>query len=423
MSAVDYDVVIVGGGLVGASLCCALGELPLRVAMIEAVPLAAESQPSFDERTLALAYGSKRIFDALGVWSGIESRGAWPIRQIHVSDRGYPGLTRLDSKAAAVEALGYVVASRVIGAALMERLAHVGRLELLCPAELTGLEIRAEQARLTVQSGDGVRRISTRLVVGADGGHSVVRELMGIATRDHDYHQTAIVSNITTQRFHGHTAYERFTSSGPLAVLPASCEGDTGAAQNRCALVWTVRSTDAEAILALPDAVFLARLQQRFGTRLGRILHAGRRHAYPLSLRQAREHVRPRLALVGNAAHTLHPVAGQGFNLGLRDVAALAQVLAEADGEDPGCMAVLGTYAGWRTRDHRRVITFTDSLVRLFSNRFLPLAVARNLGLVAADLLPPVKQSLTRRAMGMAGRLPRLARGLPLRGGQHERDQ
>ena len=217
-----------------------------------------------------------------------------------------------------------------------------------------------------------------------------------------------MVTTVTPELPHSAIAYERFTASGPLAFLPMS--------ENRCAVVWTLPSDNVETLLALDDTQFLAALQERFGTRLGRLLKLGKRAAYPLALTKVREHIRPRLVLIGNAAHTVHPVAGQGFNLGLRDVAVLAQVLNEAQraGRDIGELTVLADYVAWRQRDNLAISTFTDGLVRIFSNDVAPVSFLRNLGLVAVDLFPPAKRALLRLSMGLSGRLPRLARGLPL---------
>jgi 2-octaprenyl-6-methoxyphenol hydroxylase len=414
MQQTDYDIVIIGGGLVGASLACALSQLPLRIAVVEAWPLGADEQPGFDERTLALSYGSRRIFEGLGLWQDIEQTDCTPIKRIHVSDRGHPGMTRLDCREQQLEALGYVVPSRVVGKVLTHAIGQQAAISLHSPARLLAMEVQAGQVELNLDENGTSRALTTRLVVGADGIHSSVRELAGIGSRQLDYGQTAVIANIGVSRFHDYTAYERFTDSGPLAILPASTAAEP--APWRCAVVWTVDSDQADAVMALDDASFKQRLTDMFGQRLGDIVQTGQRSAFPLSLRHAREHVRPRLALIGNAAHTLHPIAGQGFNLGLRDVASLAQVLSDAmeAAEDPGSLTVLKRYLGWRRRDHLRVISFTDGLVRLFSNNFIPLVLARNLGLATAELLPPLRHLLTRRAMGMTGQLPRLARGLPL---------
>lgn len=402
----DYDLIIVGGGMVGASLAIALGATPLRIALLEAVPLRSESQPSYDDRAIALAYGTRRIFTGMDLWPALAGE-VTPIERIHISDRGHFGATHLDSRDSGADALGYVVASRALGAVIAARLTTLPQLTLYCPATVTGVAL-GERAEVTISADGGERRLTGRLLVAADGASSTVRELLGIAVQRWEYGQTAIITNITPDRPHANRAFERFTDSGPLALLPMS--------DQRYSVVWTVRDTAAPEILALDDAALLEVLQARAGHRAGRFVKVGRRRAYPLALVRAREHVRPRLALIGNAAHTLHPVAGQGFNLGLRDVAVLADVLCEAltAGRDIGELAVLRRYAEWRQRDHLKMIAFTDGLARVFANPLWPLRALRNMSMVAVDLLPPVKQLLTRHTMGLAGKLPRLARGLPL---------
>lgn len=404
----DFDILIIGGGMVGASLGVALAPLSLRVGLIEAVEFESNAQPSYDDRTVALSYGSRRIFESLKVWERLGASGATAIQRIHISDRGRFGFARLDAAEAGVAALGYVVENRVLGQALKPALAETANLTLICPATVENVAFAEGAASVTLRRGGKVETLSARLVVAADGGHSLVRDKAGIETRRTDYHQTALVTNVTPELPHQNIAYERFTASGPLAFLPMS--------ENRCAVVWSLPPDKVEALLALDDARFLAALQERFGTRLGRFLKVGKRTAYPLALTKVSEHIRPRLVLIGNAAHTVHPVAGQGFNLGLRDVAVLAQVLSDAqrEGRDLGEHAVLEKYVAWRKRDNLVISTFTDSLVRMFSNDLAPLSFVRNLGLVAVDLFPPAKRALLRLSMGLAGRLPRLARGLPL---------
>lgn len=283
-------------------------------------------------------------------------------RKIHISDRGHCGITRIHAAEEKVEALGYVVTSRALGQILMQALGALTNVELICPAMLTDIVIGAEYAEVTVEQGGEKRVLSARLVVAADGGKSAVRERLGIATTSWDYRQTAIIANVTPQHPHHNIAYERFTETGPIALLPMS--------DNRCAVVWTVASHQAAAVMNLTDEAFLDGLQHAFGHRLGKLQKTGKRHAYPLTLTRVSEHVRPRVAVIGNAAHTLHPIAGQGFNLGLRDVAALAQVIVEAHsgGQDIGSLAVLNGYSHWRRHDQMRAIAFTDSLVRIFTN-------------------------------------------------------
>ncbi len=426
----DYDILIVGGGMVGASLACALKDVPFKVGVIEAVRMAAEHQPSFDARAIAMAEGSRRIFETLGLWPAMAQMGVTPIEHIHVSDRGHFGASRLHAEAYGVEALGYVVEAEHIGQALNPALEALPNVEMICPAQVTSLEFQPEQVEVGIErqgeQKDQQQVITARLVVAADGGHSAVRELVGTRVLRLGYGQTAVITTVTTDREHGGVAYERFTDSGPLALLPCDDHHQMmpeGLQKHRWSLVWTARDEEVDELLALSDEQFIHRLQQRFGNRAGNFVSCGQRHNYPLGLQYVREHVSPRLAFIGNAAHTLHPVAGQGFNLGLRDVAVLAEVLADAAVQslDPGDMQSLKSYSDWRRPDHLKVMGLTDSLVRLFSNKALPVRLSRNLGLLAMDILPPVKRLLARQTMGLAGRLSRLARGLPLvKSGQGE---
>ncbi len=403
----DYDILIIGGGMVGASLACAVARQGLRIGLIEARPFTSSDHPGYDDRTIALAYGSQRIFQGLGLWSAI-APFTTPILNIHISDRGRPGIARLNHHQEGVEALGYVAEARAIGAVLEQCLHHLPGVDLLCPARLQQVQIESDKAKARLCLQDTELELSAKLLVAADGARSLVRQQLNIDAIHWDYDQTAIIANVTPEYPHEQIAYERFTDNGPLALLPMS--------DNRCALVYTVPSDQTEAVMALDDHAFLARLQESFGERLGRFQRVGRRQAHPLMLVKAKEHACSRVALIGNAAHTLHPIAGQGFNLGLRDVAALAEVIIDAGrlGKDPGDGRVLERYADWRRWDQRRTIAFTDGLTRLFTNPLGPLRLARNLGLLAFDLLPAAKHRLARQTMGLEGRLPRLARGLPL---------
>ncbi len=408
----DYDLIIIGGGMVGVSLAISLAKQALRIALIEAAPLHKSTPPSYDDRAIALSFGSRRIFEGMGLWTHIAPQTT-SIQRIHVSDQGRFGFTRLDATQEKVDALGYVVTAQQLGAVLMNQLQQCDNLTLISPARLTDLKLGGDHATAVIvhdadNNNGNTESLTSKLVVAADGGHSHVRNQLDIHTSVHDYGQTAIIANITPEKSHRHVAYERFTHNGPLALLPMP--------DNRCSLVWTRAPEDAQRLLQLNDEDFLAELQPCFGKRLGGFIKAGKRHSYPLQLIQAQEQVRARLALVGNAAHTLHPIAGQGFNLGLRDVAALAQNIVDAfhAGDDIGALPVLEVYAQWRERDHRQVISFTNTLVHTFSNRFPPLVLARNLGLIATDILPPLKHLLARHSMGIVGKLPRLARGRPL---------
>jgi 2-octaprenyl-6-methoxyphenol hydroxylase len=407
----DADVLIVGGGLVGASLACALGGGDLRVALVEPVAPEAERQPSYDDRTTALAPSSQRIFQALGIWPELRAE-ATPIRAVHVSEQGGFGFVRLSAEEEGLDALGYVIANRALGQVLPARAAAQPNVEVFCPA--TAESVAEEGDVLAVRlTGDGLDRvIRARLVVAADGAHSPMRALLRVGAEVRDYQQVAVIANLTPERDPAGRAFERFTPDGPLALLPT-----TG---GRCALIWTVPKNQADAVMALSDQDFLAAVQQRFGYRLGRLLKAGRRNAFPLAMITACAFTAHRAAIIGNAAHSLHPVAGQGFNLALRDVAALAELLHEAgrSGSDPGRAALLAGYEAARQSDYRRVGGFTDLLVRVFSNRAPGLTSARNAALLALDLFPAGKRGILRYAMGRAGSLPRLARGLPLRGAQ-----
>ncbi len=403
----DYDLVIVGGGLVGASLAIALSGRGLRMALVEAAVPSADTQPNYDDRALALAYGSRRIFEGLGLWSAIAPQ-AGPIDKIHVSERGQFGFTRLDCRDERVPALGYVITARELGRTLLAELPKLSDLTILAPAQVTDVSCDPDAARLTINDGRGDRQLTARLLVAADGVKSFVREALDFPVRRWEYGQSAVVANITPERAHEQVAYERFTATGPVALLPMN--------DDRCALVWTVADAELETVLALDDATFIARFQQRFGQRLGRFLRVGKRASYPLAMVRATRSVQPRVAIIGNAAHTLHPIAGQGFNLGLRDVAALADVLddAVAANLDIGDLDVLTRYEQWRGRDQQVVSLATDGLARLFANPLPPFKLGRNLGMLAVDLLPGARHRLARAAMGLDGRLPRLARGLPL---------
>lgn len=414
-SSTDYDLIIIGGGMVGASLAISLATQPLRIALVEAAAIrsdAANTPPSYDDRAIALSFGARRIFEGMNLWDAIGPKTT-PIKHIHVSDQGRFGFTRLDAEQEKVDALGYVATARQLGATLLNTLQQCANLTIISPATLTELKLGDDHATAVVtRDADSSEALTAKLIVAADGGNSHVRRQLDIHTSARDYGQTAIIANITAEKPHRYVAYERFTRNGPLALLPL----DGHASDNRCALVWTREPADAEKLLTLGDEDFLAELQPCFGKRLGRFVKVGKRHSYPLQLIRAQEQVRHRLALIGNAAHTLHPIAGQGFNLGLRDVATLAQTIADAHhaGDDLGALPALEAYAAWRERDHRQVIGFTNTLVQTFSNRFPPLALARNLGLIATDVVPPLKHLLARHSMGIAGKLPRLARGLPL---------
>ncbi len=395
--------------MVGLSLAAALRGLPLTVTVIEPVPAGAAVQPSFDERTTALSNGSRRILEGIGAWPAIAGE-ATPILHIHVSDRGRFAFARLSAQEQGVPALGHTVANRALGAALAGLVDAAPRVSMLCPASVGSMEPAGDGVRLAVDGAPG-GVLRARLVVAADGARSTVREAVGIAASVRDYRQHAVIANVAVQKFHEFVAYERFTPSGPIAVLPL--------ADGRCGVVWTLPPDEAAVVRDLPEPAFLSLLQERFGYRLGRFTRAGERGSYPLALTQSERQVAERAVIIGNAAQGLHPIAGQGFNLGLRDVATLAEVIADdlaqhGSAADPGAAAVLSRFAEWRRADRRTVIAVTDGLVRVFGTRLAPVRAARGAGLLLFDLITPAKHAFARVTMGLAGRLPRLARGLPL---------
>ncbi len=401
-----HDIVIVGGGMVGASLAVALSDLSLNIALVEAAPFGTSAQPSYDERATAVSLGSQRIFESLRLWSDM-SESATPIRQIHISDQGRFGFSRISADEQGVDALGYVVENRVIGAALWDKLSSLSKIRLYSPARLVAASADAETAQVEIACPEH-RILTTGLLVAADGVRSVARSLLGVPAITWDYGQSAVVANVSTEKRHGYVAFERFTSEGPLAFLPMS--------SGRCNVVWTVSARREPHIRGLDDEMFAGALQDAFGFRLGQIGRVGERRSYSLALVRSARHTANRVAFVGNAAQGLHPIAGQGFNLGLRDIAGLGEAIADRMGSeaDPGCAAVLETYAEWRQADQRRTVAFTDGLVRLFTSPLAPVKAARDLGLLSLDLLPGAKRILAKHSMGMMGRLPRLARGLSL---------
>jgi 2-octaprenyl-6-methoxyphenol hydroxylase len=410
----EVDVVIVGGGMVGASLALALSGTGIEALLVEGVLPGPGTQPSFDDRTTALGNASRRIFQGLGVWQDMAAEAA-AIRTIHVSDAGRFGFARLNAAEQGVDAFGYVITNRVIGRALWSRLSQAQGITVRAPAQARSVEIGAERVQVSIADvgGTEVEHVSARLVVAADGAHSSVRAAAGIGASTEDYDQVAITANVATDRPHDGTAYERFTPTGPIALLPLH-DGNYG-------LVWSVAPDEASRLLVLPDAALLSELQNRFGWRAGRFLRIGRRASYPLKLTRAQTTVAQRAVLIGNAAQALHPVAGQGFNLGLRDAAMLAEVLVEAwhgasgARADLGDSALLERFGAWRAGDRGGVIRFTDGLIKLFGDTRPGMGLARNFGLLLFDLMPPAKSALARVSAGFAGPSPRLARGLAVR--------
>ena len=397
-----HDIAIVGGGLVGSSLAIALEGSGLRVALIEAALPRVADQPSYDERNLALARASINALEGLGVWTHTNSQAA-AIRRIHISRRGEFGAVHLDAAELGLPAFGAVLPARELGNALLHRLDECRTLERIAPAQVTGLSADADHIDVTLTAGDGERHLSTRLLVGADGTGSFVRGHFGIGTQRTDYAQSAFVTTVTTGRALDGMAYERFTDTGPVALLPLG--------QNRAGLVLTVGRDDVGRVAALDDAQFLAFVHERFGYRAGRLSRPGQRKPYPLARLLADTLTAPRVVLIGNAAQTVHPLGAQGFNLGLRDALTLAELLVEAkrNGIDPGGAALLARHVARRTPDRDATTAFSDDLVRLMGNDAAPLRVLRSLGLAAIDRISPLKRRIALRGMGFRGDVSELA--------------
>jgi 2-octaprenyl-6-methoxyphenol hydroxylase len=403
-NASHYDVVIVGAGMVGASLALALmhgRQGPLKLLLVEASALHAQApaeQPGFDARSTVLSANTADYFRELDLWAALGER-ATAIEHIHVSDQGRFGSVRLDATEVQVPALGYVVENADIGRALNAALHAERGIELCAPVSVAQLRPDTQGIQLQLSGDEGGANITASLVVLAEGGRSSLPAQLGIAHRQESYGQGAVIANVAFTQAHGHVAYERFTPKGPLALLPLQDRDGS----HRAALVWTHPEAEAANILALDDTAFLARLQQDFGGRVGNFTRVGKRALYPLSLQTAEEQIRPGLVLLGNVAHTLHPVAGQGFNLALRDTMMLAANIRESmrQQQNPGAFTRLQQYRQAVQQDQSYTIAFSDYMTRLFSSTNRSLALVRQFGMASIDLLPPLKQRFSRQAMGL----------------------
>ena len=390
----NYDLIIVGGGLTGNCLALALRHLGLKIALIEAQPLADLQAGALGDRALALAAGTVNALNELNVWQDV-AHLATAIAQIHISDKGHFGKTRLFAEQEKVDALGYVMTARDLESYLASEVKKCCHITVYCPARVMGLMADEQAIYATLKHSNESLNLKAKLVIGADGGQSTVRHLLGIQQQVVDYKQTALVTTILAAKNHQNIAYERFTSSGPLALLPQGT--------HHCAVVWTRGHEEAQALMLGSEADFIQQLQQCFGYRLGRLQLSAPRRAFPLSLIQADSMISKRAAIIGNASHQLHPVAGQGFNLGLRDTLALATLISQQTEPDAlGTAAFLQRFSQSRRRDQQRTIYFTDALVRIFSNEWQALAVARSVGLTLLDLSPFAKRLMARQAMGLS---------------------
>lgn len=401
----DVELLVAGGGITGLLLAAACAGAGVAVAIVDRQDPAALLAENFDGRSSAIAYGSHKVLDALGLWTDLGPNAA-PILEIRIADDGSPLFLHYDYRElATVPALGYIVENQVLRRALIDRVGSLPNLAFHAPRTVLSVSTSPLGAVATLSGG---RQIKARLVAAADGQRSPLRLAAGIGTVEWRYRQTGIVTTVRHERPHHGIAVEHFLPAGPFAILPM-----TG---NRSSIVWTERSELAPRLVELSDGAFAAELRARFGDFLGGVELIGPRWAYPLALLLAERYVAARLALVGEAAHMIHPIAGQGLNLGIRDVAALAELIIDARrlGLDIGNETVLRRYQRWRRLDALALAAVTDALNRLFSNAIAPVQLARDLGLAAVHRLPALKRLLMRDAMGLLGDLPRLVRGEPL---------
>ncbi|WP_418113541.1 2-octaprenyl-6-methoxyphenyl hydroxylase [Vibrio scophthalmi] len=390
----QFDVVIAGGAMAGMTLALALDTLSrsqLRIAVVEPFTVDHQAHPGFDSRSIALSFGTVEILKSLGLWEQI-APVATAIKHIHVSDRSHAGMTNIDHSDISVAALGYVVELADVGRIYQTQLEQRPSISLLCPDSVHEIERTASHNVVTLQSGE---QLECRLLVAADGAISSCCQALGFELKQHDFDQVALIANIRCQLAHQGRAFERFTEQGPVALLPMS--------DDRMSLVWCLRPEVAERVLQLDDAAFLAELQQAFGWRLGQMTQVGLRASYPLLLRYRAQNISHRFAIVGNAAQTLHPIAGQGFNLGIRDVASLAEEVVQSLA-DVGRYQVLNAFSRRRQADRDTTIAMTSALVHIFSNDYLSLRIGRNLGLAMMDNVPSLKTPLLQRTLGLVAR-------------------
>jgi 2-octaprenyl-6-methoxyphenol hydroxylase len=416
MDSERFDLAVVGAGLNGSLLALAAGKAGLRTALIDRLALTALVGAGFDGRTTAISYTSQRLFEAVGVWDEIASR-AEPILDIRISDAGHDGhaspfFLHFDHREAASEGedaspMGWIVENRFLRAALLRQLAACPGVELVAPDEAIETIRDADKAEITLKSG---RRLAARLVASAEGRVGTMREEAGIGVRTWSYDQIAIVAVARHAKPHRGVAQEKFLPGGPFAILPMQ---DNEKGEHLSSIVWSEKAAIARRLLELDAPRFQAEFARRFGDFLGPVDTIGPRWWYPLKLVHADRYIEQRLVLVGDAAHGIHPIAGQGYNLGVRDIAALVEVLVDTKrlGLDIGAADTLERYVSWRRADNFTMVAATDLLNRLFSNDIKPLRLLRDIGLAAVHRTPPLRRFFVRHAMGLSGNLPRLIRG------------
>jgi len=403
----DYDVVIIGGGMVGASLALALSyhcSAPIKILVVESFPAPGRGEqsgyrPSFDARSTALSFGSRKIFAALELWSAIAEQ-AVAIESIVVSERGGIGSSTLDRNQVGWSALGYVVENAWLGQTLLAALQRCDNVDFVAPATAQKIVPRRQGVDIVIQADEQAHTVHAQLAVVADGANSAVRRQLGIDIAVRDYHQSALIANVSLDRSHLGRACERFTDSGPMALLPLIASDGSA---HRCALVWTLPPAQAQLLCECQESEFLAQLQHRFGDRQGQFTAVGERSSYPLKLVEAREQLRSSVVIMGNAAHSIHPVAGQGFNLALRDCTALVALLAAAQqrAEPLGALSLLQRYGQQQAYDQRKTIQFSDQVMALFAHRNPALGLMRGLGLIALDTSTGLKRAFIAQAAGL----------------------
>jgi len=402
----QFDIAIVGAGAVGGSLAYALAKADFSIALIEKTAVSATEQPAFDERHLGFSRSTQVALQGLGLWSAMES-DAVTISRIHVSSKGRFGSVMMDAKDEGFEALGYVLPARTIGRVIHQAIAEMENIEIFAPASLLNASINEEAATLQLECNGQQIDIKADLLIGADGAESQVREQFGINTTRWEYAQSAVIANLDVESLDTSLAHERFIEDGALALLPRNDKG--------YGVVCSVADMEADRLMAMDNEQFKDYIADCMGSHLSEIQDVGQRYRFPLALVRVRESVRQRLVLIGNAAHYIHPVAAQGFNLSMRDVAALVEtlVMAKQSGKQIGDLEVLQGYSQWRQQDERVMVAFTDGLVRLFTNPLLPVAFLRQKGLLALRYIPSIRNLFTRAVTGRLGKQAALMRGVP----------
>ena len=399
---IAYDIVIVGGGMVGAALAAALGNSPLKIAVLDRAPVASLPEQDYDPRVSAITLAARALFENLGAWKGMERRRVSPVREMRVWSGDDGGSIHFNAAEIGEPALAYIVENSVIQTSLIERLHLFTNVHYLCPVEIADITLADNGAAIVLRDG---RLLQTRLLVGADGTDSAVRWAAGIETHSLKLNQQGIVATVTTERPHAQIARQRFLSTGPLAFLPLD-------EPHTCSIVWSADTVRADQLLAMDNASFISELQTAFGDSVGNIRTISPRAAFPLALSHAKTYTAPHLALIGDAAHTVHPLAGQGVNLGFLDAATLAEVLLDAasNHKNIGGHAVLRRYERWRKGDNLAMISITGGFKYLFGNDLPGISQLRNLGLDLTNAATPIKNFIMRRASGLEGDLPKLAR-------------